>query len=381
MREDNRQDKPEQGSENELDHPLLNPPDTLEIGRKSSVEDVWRDYLLPELRETGRKPTTIWDLSRHTRMWSEWWASQCKAKLPISIIDVRHLTTFRKWLLEKRRMTASNANRHVASVKQILNCAARNSLITQVPTLRALPYHAKDERVYLENEQIDRLWEFATQLDWPRKDSVGNDLPYSPTTAWRSALVMWRLYGFRTQELIKQQRRYTSLQWKNIRPPGITPNGTGRCECNFGWLKYIPEKQKRLKPDWLVVPLNAYSQAALQMIRPDDPHEEDVVFDWPLSSTTFRAVWHLWLKLANVTPREESGVKRFTPKHLRKTTITMIDDYRDGMSEHIVGHAADRSGQSKINSRHYRNPERGVLDTMLSMPVPSCFESLITKPT
>lgn len=349
---------------------------------KTTIRQVFENYLMDEQRRAGNKKTTIADIRRHVNQFDAWWAEESKEEpdepiLPIAIMDRRHLLEFRDWLLKPAQGTSvCGANRHIGSIRQILKCAERNHLIPHAPKLERLPHRSVAPKVYLLDEQIDRLWEAAAKLKWPTKDSDKKPLPYSPAVAWRAALVMYRIYGFRTQELVRMERKYHPIQWKHIKDQELTPNPAGHCRCEYGWFQYAPPKQTRFKPDPLVDPLTWYTRAALWSIRPENPDPEKYVFDWILSSTSFRATWNEWMRLADVHPREGSGVDHITPKHLRKTATTLANEFQPGMGEHIVGHAADRSGQSAISARHYNNAEKGVLYTLLNMPYPESFNEL-----
>lgn len=359
-----------------MTHPLLKAPDTLSLGQEMPLEKVCDEYLMDELAKNERRATTVRDICRHVERFALWWSGVTDEPLPVARIDRRHLVAFRSWLLSGE-CSPCGANRHIATIRQVLRCAERNGLIEHSPSLEALPHRSVAPKVYLDDEQVTRLWRAAAKLNWPRRTDDLKQLPYSPAEAWRCALVFWRTYGFRTQELIRLERKFRSITWGNIHPAGITPNGEGHCRCEHGWLSYVPQKQERVKPESLTNPLTSHGVAALRVLGRAGRTEDKQVFDWAMSSTSFRATWKEWMRMADVHPRRSSGVNKFTPKHFRKTATTFLNLHRPGMAQWIVGHGSDRSGQnSVISSKHYDNAEQGVLETLETFPQPACFDEL-----
>lgn len=354
---------------------------SLKLGKKLTVEKVFTDYVLPELKSKKRRASTVTSLEREVGRFQEWWRSiAADEPLPICKIRRRHLQAFREWLAD-RGHSVPLQNGSVRAILQVLHSAEKHELITHSPKLESLSHRGVAPKVFPSDEEIDAIWQACEQATWPRRDSRLQPLGYSPVTAWRAAIVMYRTYGFRTQELIQLEQGFRSLTWKNIVEPGLTPNPVGRCECEFGWLSYVPQKQERVKADPLVVPLNKYTQAAIGLVRPAEQTADGKIFDWAMSAISFRKQWTRLCDLAKVKPRETSGVHHYMIKHLRKAATTQINNHAPGLAEHVVGHGGDRSGQgnqtSLVSGKHYHNPEQAVLACVLSMPVPSCFKELI----
>lgn len=361
-----------------MTHRLLLPAESLNLGETTDLRQVFTQYLTPELRNNKRRRTTVKDIERHTAKFCEWWATITDQILPVARIDRRHLIEFRDWLLAEGH-TNCNTNRHLGTVRQLLRCAERNQIIEHAPRIESLPHRSVAPKVYIDNDQVSQLWEAAPKLDWPRRTTRKERLHYEPGDGWRAALILLRTYGFRTQELISLESRYRSLAWANVFGPGMTPNPEGRCVSDIGWISYVPQKQERVKPEPLVVPLTKHTAAALRVLGWGQFSEDTPVFDWVRSSTSFRSAWAIWMVTAGITPREASGVKKFTPKHFRKTATSYLNLHRSGMAQHIVGHGSDRSGQiSVISSKHYDNAEAGVLETLESFPQPECFDEFLS---
>jgi len=352
---------------------------SLKLGKRLTVENVLVDYVLPELKSKNRRPSTVSSLVREVGRFSDWCKSVTDEPLPIAKIRRRHLQTFREWLAE-RGGSVPMQNGAIRAILQVLHAAEKHELITHSPKLEALTHSGVAPKVFPSDEEICRIWEVADQAIWPKRDSDLNQLPYSAADGWKAAIVMYRAYGMRTQELVQLEDNFRSLRWSNITEPGLTPNPVGRCECEHGWLCYVPQKQERMKADSLVNPLNQYTRAAIELVRPKTNKPDDRIFNWPLSAVSFRKQWDRLCEIAEVKPRETSGVEKYTIKHLRKAATTQINNHAPGLAEHIVGHGGDRSGQgnqsSLVSGKHYNNPEQAVLACVLSMPLPECFKEL-----
>lgn len=358
-----------------MPHELLSEPSTFELAKSLTVSDVHARFLVEELHATNRRKSTVSNIERSVRRFDQWWSTISDTPLPISVIRRKHLNYFRKWLHDTGN-SVSAQNEACRTIRQVLLCAVRNEVLEHAPRIERLHHRSVAPKVFQSDDEIDRLWAACKDARWPRRDSSGEPLHYSPTAAWRSAIVMFRTYGFRTQELIRHEVGFRSLKWASIFRPGITPNPVGRCECPTGWLSYVPQKQERVKPDPLVVPLTRHAMNALRRIVPPVAKRENPIFDWPLSSVGFYTEWHRLNALAGIKPREGSGVPRYLPKHFRKAATTAINLHRSGMAEHVIGHGADRSGQSSISSRHYDNAEAAVLDCMATLPMPKSFDTM-----
>jgi len=356
-------------------HPLLDAPNTYELANTMTVLDIHDRYLVPELRANTRRPSTVCNVARSVGRWEEWWKSLSSERLPIAVIRRKHMQCFREWLSANGH-SAAGQNEACRTVRQVLLCAVRHEILAHAPAIESVDHRGVAPKVFQSDEQINDLWEACDAAEWPRFDANHKRLPYSPATAWRVAILLYRTYGFRTQELIRHEANFRALQWSSLFRPGLTPNPVGRCECEHGWISYVPQKQERKKPDPLVVPITKHVRAALSRVVPVEMDREQPILNWIMSSVGFYRQWHGLNELAGIKPRDGSGVRRYLPKHFRKAATTGINLHRSGMAEHVVGHGADRSGQSSISSKHYDNAEAAVLECMMTLPVPSCFETI-----
>ena len=363
----------------ECTHPLLDIPDNLALGQTLTVSDIHREYTVPEMRAKDRRGSTVRGISREVSRWNAWWRTVTSEPLPVAKIRRKHLELFRTWLAENGA-SIPKQNGAVRAVSQVLRTAVRHEILTHAVSLEALHHRGVSPKVYPSNEELDRVWRACDKMRWPRRDSKLRPLPYSPATAWRAALIIYRTYGLRTQELVQLEADFRSLTWANIHAPGLTPNPEGRMECDRGWLKYTPQKQERVKPEPLVLPLTRHVAAALRLVRNETAKPTAAVLDWSLSSESFYGSWHRLFEIAEVKPREISGVDRYLIKHLRKAATTEINKHRPGMGEHIVGHSSDRSADAKvsgISSKHYDNAEEAICECLATLPMPQSFDEIL----
>lgn len=358
-------------------HELLSAPDTLSLGQRLTVGDVFAQYLLPEMQTNGRRPSTIANARRAVRRFEAWWATVCDEPLPVAVIRRKHLGRFRDWLAAQG-VRIPTQNEACGVLRQLLRCAERHEIIDRAPRIERLHHHGRAARLYLTFDEVDRLFAVLDRARWPRMTSALSRLPYSPGDFWRASLVMFLTYGFRTQELIALESSFRSLTWANIYDDELTPNPAGRMRNASGWLSYVPQKQERLKPEPLVNPLTPYARAALDLVRDTGTEPQQPVFDVARSSVSFYNEWHRLIEIADIKPRVGSGVARYLPKHCRKTATTWLNTHQHGLGAHVVGHASDRSGQqvSAISERHYANNEEATTVGLQTFEPPTCFLNL-----
>lgn len=359
-------------------HVLLRKPDTISIGAKLTAWDVFEDYLLPELEANGRRRSTISNVKRAVRRFGEWWSTVCDEPLPVGVIRRRHMEQFREWL-GTRGVNVPTQNEACGVLRQLLRCAERHEIIERAPRIERIHHNSTAPKLYFSFDDIERLWGVLDRAHWPRRDSRQEPLHYSPETFWRVALVLYSIYGFRTQELVRLEAGYRALSWGDVYEEALTPNPAGRMECEHGWLRFVPQKQERLKPEPVTNPLTQHTRAAIEAVRPDKIDPDQPVLDVSLSSVAFYHEWHRLVELSGVRPRAGSGVRRYLIKHLRKTATTWLNAHQPGLGAHVVGHAADRSGQevSKISERHYANNEEAVCGGLASFVPPACYEEIL----
>lgn len=357
---------------------LYTPPAESPKKRLPTLRRVWRRHLFPELQKKNRSAKTINDIQLHLNRFEEYWRNK-RMSYPLIIARLKR-ENMEEWQqsLLATGLSARTANKHLASIRQLLVCAEKHRMVKQRPRLEQLTHCKASPKLYLTDDQLDRLWNAASQLTWPR---VGD---LHPAEFWRSALILYRIYGFRTQELIAYELGKTPLQWRNISLDAETPNPSGTAINNLGWLWYLPQKQKWAKPDPLYLPLTRHARAAIMKLADAagvgsncSPSEAATPL-LPISRApvTFYANWRSWLKLAKVQPKQlpdSAETTMFDPKHLRKTCATHLDRHHKGLADAVIGWAA-REG-SRVSSVHYIADELTIVDKLNSAPMPASFDA------
>lgn len=373
-------------------NPFVVPSDSYQRGWVLDLRQVFDGILRPQMEASGRTAKTINSIDRHLREFEEWWAmlrSQWEGRKNEMDFDrplvagVRHdtLLAFQKHLIQSGK-SASFTNKTLGAVKRILKCAAHHQLIPQAPQIADLPEHKSDPPIYLTDDQLTALWHAAERLAWPKKRRGFRPLGYPAATAWRCCLVLWVMYGIRTQDLITLEGKNSPLTWGNFYDDPATPNPVGYATNQDGWLHFTPSKSKRFgRP--LYLPLNRHARSAIERLRPDDWKPDMAICDWTFSSTSFYDTWHEWVRLAGI--KHKSG-QRFLVKHLRNTCVTRIEKHRTGLSIYIVGHTPDQIGsgmrpipRSKVSDLHYHNPEDKIVECISTIKLPSCFDSILMR--
>ncbi len=349
------------------------------------LQQAFDDLIEPYLREElGRKPSTIGDYRTHLRKWEEYWHMRHRLDgMPypvMSSVTVSDLRDFRKYLATgtEHGLNLSNrtVNKHVTSIQTILRIAFDEFEIdTNLPKLRPLPevkaaqrvylrFHLPDEVEALEScirsdqpiaelqqcDELGRLYKAAACADWPRNVEAG------PVWQWRTAIVIWLLYGLRTQEAVSYRADdVPPLTWRNIVLSKTPPDG-GHARNDLGWLSYVPEKQKRLKPEPLNLPLNMAARAHLDLIRSTEAKPTDRVFPWPHDSNRFYDTWRRILSAAGLNPE-------YQIKNLRKTCSTWLNFHERGIGDIVTGHTSRSVGDA-----HYTNYENQLVQFFASDP-------------
>jgi len=367
-----------------------------------TLQDAWQQWLRPGLVRSGRSAGTLADYERAIRRFSSWWREHhqkplqpagCKERIAYPLLadaGRQELTAFRDWFTDAGGGSPRSANKVVQAIEAVLIAAADNQEESgyqhQQNRLKPLETAHAARKFYLSYEQLDALYLHAGAAAWPDAapalpgGRIRAPLPFTPAQYYRAALVMWFNYGLRTQELIAYTRGVESLTWGQIYlSVEETPAEEGQATNAHGWFYYTPQKQKRLKPDPLVLPLSAVALAHLQSIRPPDPLPSTRVFPFPYSSDSFYAAWRRITEAAGVAPKKnlrtgEQG--EYLPKHLRKTCETWHDTQQAGIGPVVTGHA-----ERSVSGRHYVNREWQLVQAVNALPQPGGFQQIFTART
>lgn len=343
--------------------------------------DVFELLLLPDLRRRDRSPATIGEYRTALKFFDQWLLRE-GAKYGIAnplLRDVSRasLEAFRDYVVRQRDVSHRTANKRVDSLLRILKFAAGREEVAEyeaAPEVAALEHTPAESKLYFRYEQLDRMYEAAGRCEWPDVDRDGQQL--DAPAQWRAALVIFFCYGQRTQELIRYESRKESLTWGQIWPEPESPADDGHARCEHGWFTYVPTKQKRHKPQPLVLPISSTVAAHLKAISPQrsalSQMADGPIFNWPLTNGPLYEEWKRLLRNAKVTPKPDPATgraRRFLIKHLRKTCETWYaHHFGKEVAEAIVGHSA-----RSVSSRHYINLEERVLEAVTTLPLPASF--------
>lgn len=345
------------------------------------VMDFFRNFTEPVLRDGDRAPETLREYRRHVRRWHEWLANDRidNPVVPISEVSRADLLDWRKWLMSKRGIQASprTANKHLGSLQAILATAGERGAHLCPPRIKPLDVQKAAKKLYLTYDQVGAIYAACDAAEWPTVDHYGAPLPFSPGTYWRAFVVLQFNYGPRTQELWSYEKEYEGLTWRQVSWEAETPAQEGTAENRHGWFHYVPQKQIRLKPDPLVLPLNEAAAAAIRSIMPPggcDPRER--LFPAPHGDKKFYEAWDTIVKASRVKLKVDLKTGERPPVHIklfRKTCETWHDNHaagdgRAGIGEIITGHA-----ERSVSGKHYANRERRLVEAINAFPQPEEF--------
>ena len=368
-------------------NPAPEPP-TKPKSPPTTVLQAFDRFVLPGLKAKNRSAATIADVQRSANEWTAFWnASKAAANeqwildpLLIRQIRRRHLEAWQAALIAAKNKhggalySPSSVNRKLGGIRQILNASEQHGKIKKRPRLEKLPTKPA-RKFYMRPEQMNALWPAFDKLDWPRMPGM------STANWWRCSLVIYWVYGMRTQELIQFQFDKQPLTWSAITLDTETPNPDGTATNALGWLSYVPQKQSWAKPDPLYLPLTRHTRAAFDRLRKAaaiatgdetaiDPARP--VCPWPGNHRKFYQKWCEAQKLAGIASK---GGEPFLVKSMRKSAATFLESHHKGLGAAVCGWA-DRSA-SAVMEKHYAVDELMLVDKLATYPVPSCFDTLL----
>lgn len=368
-------------------HHPPNPPRRLK--KRRSLRFVYERYVKPAMLTEGVTAKHIADVERHLRSWETFWVSY-KASTPkkqrityplLPGIKREHLEIWRRHLLSTS-LANRTVNKYLGTIRTLLVNAENHTVLKSRPRLERLPERKKfnDRKLYFRDQQFDALMLSAASLRWPSPTTIG-----MPTgTWWQCALVLYRSYGFRVQELLAYERGKQPLTWENICLDAETPNPMSEETNEFGWLFYTPPKTKRFKAEPIYLPLTRYTRAAIDRLAAVPHGPTDQLFRMPRAQQSFFRAWYELLDLAKVKPKIP-GVQ-FCPYHFRKTCATHLSRHKNGLATAVCrwgssrDHDGEGSREAQVAMDHY------ICDDMLlrelhTAPWPSSFEQILNPTT
>lgn len=349
--------------------------------KRRSLRFVYDRYVKPAMLTGGTTPKHMADVERHLSNWEAFWAKYAESTdarqrithplLPGTTRE--HLEIWRRHLLSTG-LSVRTVNKYLGSIRTVMVHAEKHSVMRSRPKLEQLPQRkaVNDRKLYLRNEQYDALMLSAARLRWPSEKILG--LPTG--TWWQCALILYRTYGFRVQELLAYERGKKPLTWANIWLEAETPNPMSEEVNELGWLYYTPPKTARFKSEPIYLPLTRYTRAAIDRLSQVEHTETDQLFKMPRAQQSFFKAWYQLLTLAGVRPKIAGG--KFRPYHLRKTCATHLSRHKNGLATAVCrwGASREESREAEVAMDHY------IVDDMLlrelhTAPWPSSFEQFL----
>jgi integrase len=339
--------------------------------KKVSFRYVWETHLQPSLLDAKCTPKHIQEMDLYLTRWESFWKTKAKKSPKIQACSREDLEKWRRHLMDLDKYKPRSINKHLGAIRSILRSAAKHALLKRRPMLEQLPDTTLDpaRKIYLRDEQIDALMSKTDSLVWPRKSFSGVE----PADWWRCAMVLYRTYGFRPQELLAYDPKKTPITWANISFAIESPNPSSEQTNQFGWLHYVPPKTKRKKPHPLYLPLTRHARAALDIIAVTRVADDSPLFPMPASQQGFLKQWYAWFEDAGVKPKIDGA--RFKPYCLRKTCATHMSAHKTGLATAICRWGS--SGEAGVASEHYIGADN-IIRFLLDAPMPKSFDALLT---
>jgi hypothetical protein len=336
--------------------------------QKLTFRQVWETHLKPSLLDAKCTTKHIQETELHLERWESFWNSRGKTP-KVQSCSRKHLEQWRRHLMDMGKYKPRSINKHLGSIRSVLVSAAKNGLLKRRPMLEQLPDTTLDpaRKIYLRDEQIDILMLNPSCLKWPPKSFTGVE----PADWWRCAIVLYRTYGFRPQELLAYDSKKTPIHWGNISFAKESPNPSSEELNEYGWLFYVPPKTKRKKPNNIYLPLTKHARAALDRIAVTRVAPDAPLFPMPSSQTGFLTQWYAWFEATGVKPKIEGA--RYKPYVMRKTCATHLSKHRPGLASAVCrwGPSAD----AKVATDHYIGDD-SIIKHLLDAPMPKTFDQL-----
>lgn len=331
--------------------------------KKLQFRRVFKKLLLPNLIESQCTEKHIREIKLHIRRWEDFWGKKCPNAHKC---DRSHLEMFRRHLREQE-FSSRTINKHLGSIRTLLITCQRHQLISTRPTVEELTVHENMlTKSYLRDEQICQLFANVSKLRWPSKSVTGID----PKDWWRCAIVLYRTYGFRTQELLAYETNKWSLSWENISFGVESPSPASHETCEFGWLSYVPPKTRKKKATPIIIPLTMYARRALDKI---GPQKSGTIFRLPKSQEGFLGQWDSWLESSGV--KHKTADAKYRPSCLRKTCATYMNLHLPGLASAVCRWGA--SSEAKVAANHYVSNDQ-ILRQIHSAAYPKCFADYLS---
>lgn len=331
--------------------------------KKKRIAEIWAEMGRPAARDKGCTTKHLRETELHIERWMGYWQTSGEKEPAIGKLRRAHMEQWRRSLLSGN-LSARSINKHLSTIRKILVVAEKHEVIPSRPRLEQLPeVESKCKpKLFFRDHQIDALFAAADELQWPR-------IGIPPGDFWRSALILFRSYGFRTQELLAYETHKQPIRWSNVTFSPESPNPASDCQNALGWLFYVPPKTRRLKPTPIYLPLTRYTRHALDVLAQTKRSEDGFVCCNPRHQERLFETWYGWMAAAQVRPKDEN--LKFVPYCLRKTAATYLNRHLPGLASAVCRWGP--GSEAKVATDHYVSDEL-VLEELPKVPVPASFD-------
>lgn len=325
--------------------------------KKITLRDVWNTLVKPESSQVNSKKH-VSEIERNLTRWETFWdgSKQCR----VSKIERQHVDDWKRHLIEFG-LAPRSVNKHIATIRLLLIAAEDHNIIKKRPRLAMMMEPKHQTKLYLRNEQIDSLFATSDRLRWPATSISTGDW-------WRCALILYRTYGFRSQELVAYETGKKPITWSNISFDHESPDLDSREMCLTGWLHYIPPKTAKSKPSPICIPLTQYTRGAVNVLLRAKKSDHDPIMNNPRNQERFFETWNAWMKHADVQPKNQE--KCFQPRHLRKTCATYMNQFKPGLASAIC--LWGTISEATVAQDHYISNDL-LLREIHNAPMPDSF--------
>lgn len=355
--------------------PPPSPPRKKKKRKRVELRKVYERYQKPAAIAAEVSSKHLKDIELHLSVWESFWQhyrastpAEQRIRYPLLPgVKREHLEMFRRHL-QSTGLGSRTCNKYLGSIRSIMVTAENHALLKLRPRLERLPESpAAGTKIYFRDSQIDALMRSSAFATWPSKRATGVE----PAVFWQAAIVLYRSYGFRVQELLAYEREKTPLTWKAITFDAETPNPESEETNDLGWLSYTPPKTRRFKSDPIYLPLTRYTRLALDLMSEGKTKDEGLIFRMPRAQESFFDEWHALLSRGKV--KAKTG--QFNPKHFRKSCATGLSRHKAGLATAVCrwGSSKNDSAEAKVALDHYIQ-EDSILMELHSVPWPESFE-------
>jgi hypothetical protein len=337
------------------------------------------------------KPRTVNELKTTARKLARWAAlpaNQHRSRTPMLVgsLSKEVLAEFLTWVFRDASQieTAAEAERKKVTnpgrahnkarehLRAVLTWCVDQELLPALPRLPPARDSVEAAGLYFfTDEELDQLYWATYRLPQPR----GWDKPHGFGQYLRAALTMFVTYGVDTQLVWPVDAWAEGLRWRNLHPPGLSPDRQFRQECEWGWLSWRRQKTGRV----FVAPLTQLLAAHLQSIRPTAEDAEAEIFG---GTGTYRpcTLFQRLVRLAKIPDKTDplTGQRRkWQLKDLRKTAATRHEDCTPGSASVVLGHASE--GMAAVTAKHYANSAPLLARAIANLRYPPAFHAIVDE--